>query len=85
MRIGERRLHLMRWYNLREGLSADDDRLPDRFHDEAIASGPREGDRIDRAAFSDAIRTFYGMMGWDEQGRPRRETLYDHGLEWVMA
>ena len=31
MRFGERRLHLMRAYNLREGLSADDDTLPDRM------------------------------------------------------
>ena len=34
MRYGERRNHLMRVYNLREGLSAADDRLPDRFFDD---------------------------------------------------
>lgn len=84
MRIGERRLHLMRWYNLREGLTADDDRLPDRFYEEPIASGPREGDVIDRAAFEDAIATFYAMMGWDETGRPTPATLYDAGLAWLL-
>ena len=41
------RNHLMRWYNLREGLTATDDTLPDRFFDEPIASGPRQGDRLD--------------------------------------
>lgn len=41
MRIGERRNHLMRCYNLREGLTAQDDTLPDRFFEEPIASGPR--------------------------------------------
>ncbi len=85
MRIGERRNHLMRCYNLREGLTQADDRLPDRFHDEAIASGPRRGDRLDREAFQRSIRDFYAMMGWDEQGRPLPATLYDHGLEWAMA
>ena len=35
--LGERRMHLMRMYNLREGLTAADDRLPDRFFDEAIS------------------------------------------------
>jgi len=84
MRLGERRLHLMRWYNLREGLTAADDRLPDRFYEEPVASGPRQGDVIDRAAFGQAIATFYEMMGWDESGRPRPATLYDHGLEWVL-
>jgi aldehyde:ferredoxin oxidoreductase len=43
MRAGERRLHLMRWHNLREGLTAAEDRLPDRFHEEPIAAGPRKG------------------------------------------
>ncbi|MEJ5199395.1 MAG: aldehyde ferredoxin oxidoreductase C-terminal domain-containing protein, partial [Anaerolineae bacterium] len=85
MRLGERRLHLMRWYNLREGLTAADDRLPDRFFDEPIAAGPRRGDVLDRAAFAEAIRTFYAMMGWDADGRPTAATLYDHGLEWVLA
>jgi aldehyde:ferredoxin oxidoreductase len=84
MRIGERRLHLMRCYNLREGLSDADDVLPSRFHEEAIVSGPRKGDRIERAAFDRAIRTFYGMMGWDEHGRPLPATLYDFQLEWVL-
>lgn len=84
MRLGERRLHLMRWYNLREGLTAADDRLPDRFYEEPVASGPRQGDVIDRPAFEQAIATFYEMMGWDEGGRPRAATLYDHGLEWVL-
>jgi aldehyde:ferredoxin oxidoreductase len=84
MRIGERRIHLMRWYNLREGLTAADDRLPDRFYEEPIASGPRQGDVIDRAAFEQAIATFYAMMGWDADGRPTPATLYDHGIEWVL-
>ncbi|MBM4034175.1 MAG: hypothetical protein FJ291_20685 [Planctomycetes bacterium] len=84
MRLGERRIHLMRWYNLREGLTAADDRLPDRFHQERIAAGPRKGDVLDRPAFERAIATFYAMMGWDEQGRPTLATLYDHGLEWLL-
>jgi aldehyde:ferredoxin oxidoreductase len=85
MRIGERRIHLMRWYNLREGLTAADDRLPDRFYVEPIAAGPRQGDVIDRTAFEQAVTTFYAMMGWDGQGRPTPSTLYDHGLEWVLG
>lgn len=85
MRIGERRLHLMQWYNRREGLSAAEDRLPERFYTEAITEGPRAGDRIDRAAFHAAISTFYAMMGWDAEGTPTQATLYDAGLEWVFA
>jgi aldehyde:ferredoxin oxidoreductase len=31
-----------------------------------------------------AIQTYYRMMGWDDAGRPRYETLLDHHLEWVV-
>ena len=86
MRFGERRLHLMRVYNLREGLSAADDTLPDRFFDEAIhMPGERwHGATLDREHFGAAIQTYYRMMGWDRAGRPLYETLLDHHLEWVV-
>jgi aldehyde:ferredoxin oxidoreductase len=84
MRFGERRLHLMRVYNLREGLSASDDMLPDRFYEDAIRSGQWAGVKLDRAAFQDAVRTYYRMMGWDDAGRPRYETLLDQHLEWAV-
>ena len=86
MRFGERRLHLMRAYNLREGLIASDDTLPDRFFDEPLhMPGMRwHGKYLDREKFQTAIQTFYRMMGWDEAGRPSYETLLDHHLEWVM-
>ena len=84
VRLGERRLHLMRWYNLREGLTAAQDWLPDRFYEEPIAEGPRQGDVLDRAAFKQALDTLYAMMGWDEEGRPTVATLFDHSLEWLL-
>ena len=81
MRIGERRNHLMRWYNIREGLTAADDTLPARFFDEPIVSGPRAGDVLNRDTFQQAVRTYYAMMGWTQDGVPTEETLYDHGLD----
>lgn len=80
MRFGERRLHLMRLYNLREGLTSADDTLPARFFDDPIPSGQWAGTRLDRAQFAVAIQTFYLMMGWDDAGVPRPETLVDIGL-----
>jgi aldehyde:ferredoxin oxidoreductase len=75
----------MRVFNLREGLDASDDTLPDRFFDDPIPDGIWAGTRIDRAKFGEAIRTYYRMMGWDDAGQPRYETLLDHHLEWVVA
>jgi aldehyde:ferredoxin oxidoreductase len=84
LRWGERRNHLMRVYNHREGLTAADDWLPERFFDEPIDSGAKQGVRLDRQAFREAIQTYYEMMGWDEHGVPRPGTLYDQHLEWTL-
>jgi aldehyde:ferredoxin oxidoreductase len=85
LRWGERRNHLMRVYNNREGLTPADDWLPDRFFDDPIDSGAKQGVKLDRQAFRDAVQTYYEMMGWDEGGVPRPATLYDHHLEWVLV
>ena len=55
-----------------------------RFFDEPIDHGAWRGHRIDRDAFTGAIRTWYRMMGWDDDARPTYETLVDHHLEWVV-
>lgn len=85
-RFGERRLHLMRLYNLREGLTAAEDTLPRRFFDEPINKAGRfDGKRLDRAQFANAVQMYYRMMGWDGNGRPLYETLLDHHLEWTVT
>jgi aldehyde:ferredoxin oxidoreductase len=58
--------------------------LPDRFFEEPIASGPRQGDVLDRRGFEESIATYYRLMGWDDSGRPTEATLLDHKLEWVL-
>ncbi len=81
MRIGELKQHIFRIYNVREGLSAADDRLPDRFFEEEIDFGMHKGVKLDRIKFEECMKTYYGMMGWNEQGVPRKGILYDFGLE----
>ena len=80
MKIGERRNTLMRIYNLREGLTAEDDTLPDRFFDDPIRQGRWRGTVIDRAKFSAMIKSYYLMIGWNDAGIPLTETLYDLNL-----
>lgn len=85
MRLGAVRLTLFRLYNLREGLTAADDALPDRFFEEEIDFGMHKGVRLDRDAFRKCVRLYYEMMGWDQDGVPTAATLYDLGLGWAMA
>ena len=85
LRWGERRNHLMRAYNLREGFSAADDTLPDRFFSESVPTRHNLSTSLNRKKFHQSIQTYYGMMGWDETGRPRESTLVDFELEWLLG
>ena len=84
MRFGERPLHLMRLYNLRQGITAANDTLPDRFFDDPLDCQDRlSGVSLDRGKFHQAILTWYGMMGCDENGFPATATLLDFDLHWA--
>jgi aldehyde:ferredoxin oxidoreductase len=72
--VGERAQQLARLFNLREGLTADDDRLPKRVMT-AFSSGPLAGIGISDADFLAARRHWYGLMGWTPEGIPTRERL----------
>jgi len=58
---------MTRQFNLREGLTPEDDHLPERFHNEALPSG--------HALTSDEmvymLKDYYAQRGWDAEGIPR--------------
>lgn len=83
MRIGERRVNLMRSYNLRENLTAADDQLPPRMS-EPLQGGPTGGNRVDLEAWKRDKSLYYAMMGWDEFGVPSRAKLHELELTWVI-
>lgn len=80
---GRRRLQLMRVYNLREGLTAEADTLPDRFFEDAVDTGRHRGAVLHRTTFHAAVRRYYELSGWDDQGVPRPSTLAALGLAWA--
>ena len=83
MKIGERILNMARVFNLREGLTADDDWLPDRFFHPQTA-GPLSNVAVDPEKLQEAKRTYYRMMCWDEStGVPSRGKLEELGISWV--
>jgi aldehyde:ferredoxin oxidoreductase len=85
MKAGERIATLARVYNLREGLTAADDRLPERFFSPPTAGPLREGGvSINPLALEDAKRLYYQMMGWDaETGTPHRWKLEELDIGWA--
>jgi aldehyde:ferredoxin oxidoreductase len=56
-----------RRFNIREGLTVDDDRLPKRFHTEVL---PETGKIITREQMEQLLEEYYQARGWNEKGIP---------------
>ena len=72
LQAGERVNNLVRLFNLREGLTADQDSLPERFKTQPLADGPCKGETVD---VSELVQTYYKVRGWTADGKPTRELL----------
>lgn len=74
--VGARAQTLSRLFNLREGFTADDDKLPKRVQ-EAFSEGPIAGKALSDETFVWAKRRFYEMMGWDGETAVPTATCLD--------
>lgn len=73
--VGERAQTLSRLFNLREGFTADDDKLPKRLK-KAFEKGPIAGKAPSEQDLAWAKRRYYEMMGWDAlTGVPQPDCL----------
>jgi aldehyde:ferredoxin oxidoreductase len=84
MAFGERRINLTKVYNVRESVPASADTLPERFFTDTITVGRWQNHKIDKTKFDEMIKTYYAMMGWDEDGVPTITALLENRLEWVV-
>jgi aldehyde:ferredoxin oxidoreductase len=74
-----------RVFNVREGISSKDDRLPKRMYAEKLPAGPRK-DAIFTAEDQKKMETeTYGFFGWDAKGIPTEATLTAYGLDFLIA
>jgi aldehyde:ferredoxin oxidoreductase len=71
-KIGERIFTLERLFNLKAGLSAKDDTLPNRFLKEPMPDGPSKGQVFEQ---DQLLPEYYRLRGWDENGVPTAEKL----------
>jgi aldehyde:ferredoxin oxidoreductase len=80
-KAAERLVTMARAFNVRQGFTPADDRLPPRM---AEPLGP--GAPIDPAAVEAALPLYYEMMGWDPvTGVPRAAKLYELDIGWVTS
>jgi aldehyde:ferredoxin oxidoreductase len=83
MKVGERRLNLMRAFNAREGLGRDDDTLPKKLT-QALVGGASDGIYVTEEEVEQAKDIYYAMAGWDvASGTPKRPKLEELGLKWA--
>jgi aldehyde:ferredoxin oxidoreductase len=84
MKVGERIMNMTRIFNLREGFTSNDDRLPDRFF-QPHTSGALAETSIDLEKFSEAKKIYYEMMGWDKNGVPSKIKLDELDISWANS
>ena len=84
MKAAERGLTMARCFNLKHGLSAEDDDLPERLF-QPLKGGSQEGSAIPRDDFLRGKKLYYQMSGWDgESGKPLDARLYELGVGWLI-
>jgi len=83
MKVGERRINMMRAFNVREGFDRKDDQLPVKFFKPLVGEGPTAGVALDPVEFNNALDLYYQMMGWNENGIPTHGKYSELGLEWI--
>ncbi|MCK4392066.1 aldehyde ferredoxin oxidoreductase, partial [Candidatus Bipolaricaulota bacterium] len=84
MKVGERRLNMQRVFNLREGLSPEQDKLPERVYAQ-IDSGPNKGVAMSKQEVEEAKQAYFRMRDWDPtSGWPSSEKLVELDLGWLV-
>ena len=67
---GERIWNLSRLFNLQAGFTAADDTLPQKVMEQPLEDGIRAGKVFSREDLEAAMKAYYVLRGWDEQGVP---------------
>lgn len=83
LKTGERANTMARYFNIREGFTTKDDSLPERIF-ETLPNGALKGKSINRKEFNAAIKLYYDIEGWDENGIPTYGKLVELELDWII-
>jgi aldehyde:ferredoxin oxidoreductase len=86
LEVGERRIHLMRAFNAREGIGKSADVLPKKLFEPLAGKGPTAGVALTSEEFEHARATYYQLAGCDPAtGYPTRAKLRALGLDWLAG
>ena len=84
LKVGERRIGLLRAFNAREGIGKSADTLPKKLFQPLEGKGPSAGVALTQEEFEHAREQYYRLAGCDPAtGYPTRAKLGELGLDWV--
>lgn len=79
LEMGHRQITLLKLFNIKHGWTRDMDTISQRLL-EACPDGPNAGISIEDS-LEPMIKKWYEVMGWDEDGHPKTETLKKLNME----
>ncbi len=85
VKVGERRLNLMRVFNAREGFDRKHDKLPKKFFKALQGEGPTAGIALSHADMETALDEYYRLAGWTAAGKPTKAQLEKLDLAWAAG
>jgi aldehyde:ferredoxin oxidoreductase len=86
LKVGERRINLLRAFNAREGIGKEADVLPKKLFKPLEGKGPTAGVALTTEEFERARESYYRLAGCDPAtGYPTPAKLADLGLDWVAG
>jgi aldehyde:ferredoxin oxidoreductase len=83
VKVGERRLNLMRVFNAREGFDRKQDNLPKKFFKALQGEGPTAGIALTHEEVEFALDEYYKLAGWTKDGKPTKAQLEKLDLAWA--
>ena len=75
VKTGERINNLCRWFNIREGMTRNDDYLPNRFMVEPLKKGQYDGNVVKKENFETMLNEYYKLRKWDKNGNPPKDLM----------
>ncbi len=82
-KVGERRVNMLRAFNVREGFTRANDTLPEKLF-KPLRGGVSDGWVLDRDEVESALDMYFEFCGWDvKTGNPTRAKLEELELGWV--
>ena len=82
LKVGERRLNMMRAFNAREGVGREADTVPSKLT-KGLQGGASDGVIVTVEEIEAGKDLYFDMLGWDDDGKPQRAKLEELALDWV--